>query len=213
MTAPPTHLAGALRCETCGYDLAGLDEDALCPECARPLRDSLTHRRPGSPWQRDPGLGSWMSTTAALLAAPRAFWDDVRVEDWRSWNLMNVNALAVSCMPLLAALVFGEAPAGIVAWLMTFVGLFIALMITMAIVRVGRGVRGDVAQVAVAHASGLLVAGALVFFALVLLRLPNLALFTLPATALSMLTFAWIGAGRLRHVQFQSHWSSERTVN
>ena len=199
----------ALRCETCGYDLTGLDEDALCPECARPLRDSLTDR-PGSPWQRDPGLGSWMTTTAAMLAAPRAFWNDVRVEDWRSWNLMNVNALAVSCMPVLVGLVFGAIEFALIGWLVTFVALFIGLMITTALVRFGRGVHGEVAQVAVAHASGLLVVGALVFFSLILLRLPALAPFTLPATALGVLAFAWIGAGRLRHVQFQSHRSAEQ---
>src|SRR5690606_26686844 len=100
----------------------------VCPECGRPVRESLTRRRRGSPWQRAPGVGSWVMTTAGLLVSPRSFWDDVRVEEWKSWNLMNVNLMVTSSVPFLLAAFFGAFGMGALMWLVMFVTLFILNM-------------------------------------------------------------------------------------
>ena len=42
-------------CVACGYTLTALDFDQVCPECARPIADSMVARRP-IPWQRASGL-------------------------------------------------------------------------------------------------------------------------------------------------------------
>lgn len=42
-----------MLCERCGYEIEGLEDQALCPECGRPLADSSPEiTRPGSAWQR-----------------------------------------------------------------------------------------------------------------------------------------------------------------
>jgi hypothetical protein len=39
-----TDSAAQLPCHRCGYELAGLAEDGLCPECAAPIRETLAER-------------------------------------------------------------------------------------------------------------------------------------------------------------------------
>src|SRR5437899_8023235 len=56
--------------ETCGYDLAATPSNALCPECARPVSESLPHCRQGTAWQRAPGLFSWALTCERVLIRP-----------------------------------------------------------------------------------------------------------------------------------------------
>lgn len=40
-----------LLCERCGYVIEGLDTEGQCPECAKPIAESLRGDYPGSPWQ------------------------------------------------------------------------------------------------------------------------------------------------------------------
>lgn len=42
--APAVHIGDGASCLTCGYSLAGLAREGVCPECARPVADSLIHR-------------------------------------------------------------------------------------------------------------------------------------------------------------------------
>lgn len=56
-----------LSCATCGYALAGLADDASCPECATPVATSLAHAL-DDPWDAPPlRRALWM--LAALNAA------------------------------------------------------------------------------------------------------------------------------------------------
>ena len=70
---PPSNLL----CETCGYPLPGPPHAAraACPECGRPVTDSLPERRPGAAWQHRTSPGGWTRTAAALARSPGRFFD------------------------------------------------------------------------------------------------------------------------------------------
>ena len=58
-----------LLCERCGYSLEGLPHTHTCPECGVPIRESLPAQRTGSPWQRSPGVRSWLATNVMPVSA------------------------------------------------------------------------------------------------------------------------------------------------
>ncbi len=73
-----------LLCERCGYVIEDLPREGPCPECGTPIAESLPERRPGSPWQRWPGLVSWWRTTGVLLSHPHSAWSDICIEPVRA---------------------------------------------------------------------------------------------------------------------------------
>jgi len=85
-TASP-HLAAnpspGLLCEACGYPLPDPTDPtdsphsahADCPECGRPVVDSLPERRPGVAWQHRFSAGAWARTAAGLARSPGGFFD------------------------------------------------------------------------------------------------------------------------------------------
>lgn len=59
------------RCERCGYSTADLPTDGDCPECGFPIARSLPNTRPGSPWQQEPSVRSWLVTVWHVCCRPR----------------------------------------------------------------------------------------------------------------------------------------------
>jgi len=60
-----------LLCERCGYIIEGLDQTTPCPECAKPIAESLPQRRIGTPWQQKPGFVSMVRTWWMTLRHPK----------------------------------------------------------------------------------------------------------------------------------------------
>lgn len=60
-----------VRCLNCGYDLAGLEQSGVCPECATPIAESMTPRqlrRAPAPVRLRVARGALWLSIAALLA-------------------------------------------------------------------------------------------------------------------------------------------------
>jgi len=88
---------GRLLCETCGYDLDGLDLESACPECGRLVAESHASHRKGSPWQKRPGLISWWHTNYSALRRPGELFASIRLEPrtgrWLAW--LNITTAAL----------------------------------------------------------------------------------------------------------------------
>jgi len=70
-----------LLCERCGYVLEGLDQAGVCPECGKPITESLPQRRIGTPWQQKPGFKSLVRTWWMTLRHPKKTLDVMQFED------------------------------------------------------------------------------------------------------------------------------------
>ena len=188
----------AMRCEGCGYSLDGLEFDAVCPECARPVALSRPGRRQGSPWQRHPSASTLLFTGVEMLTHPEEFWDEAQVEFPRSWHLLITNVAIASA--IVGGAVTVHPIGAIVLGAPVFVVLFLVTMLAGAVIRLMTpGVSIGVARTAVAHAAFLWIAAALPLGFAIMLRLPLLALVGLVPVAGIGVIGSW-GARRLRYV-------------
>ncbi len=87
-----------ILCESCGYDLTGLEPSGTCPECSRPVGLSLPESRPGSAWQQRPGLASWWRTNATVVFAPRLTMGRLRLESSGCTLLATLNCLVAAAI-------------------------------------------------------------------------------------------------------------------
>ncbi len=70
-----------LLCQACGYVLEGLDLDTQCPECGKPIEESLAKDRPGTPWQRKASIFSMIKTWYLVLRHPKRTIDEMRFDE------------------------------------------------------------------------------------------------------------------------------------
>ncbi len=87
-----------MLCEECGYPLKGLDQEGACPECGRPITQSLPENRPGSAWQRAPGFFSWVRTNWAVLRLPKQEFSRIRIEPRSGTGLLILNTLLTAAL-------------------------------------------------------------------------------------------------------------------
>lgn len=95
-----------LLCERCGYALEGLDPAGTCPECAKPIAESLPERRTGTPWQRDPSTRAWARTALATLLHPNKTLERLHADTERAsagllWCYVLFASLCVPIGPVL----------------------------------------------------------------------------------------------------------------
>ncbi len=157
-----------ILCENCGYDVGSLEarlaqEPGLkCPECAKPIAESLPERRTGTPWQRAPGVRSLLATNLLALRRPLRIWRVVSIDFPSSRNLLEWN-LAITAVAWGVALAFGVRDhhypgRGGAAAVIAFVALNLLVLIEWGGVQLFARPRrwrttGHVAWAIVAHAS------------------------------------------------------------
>lgn len=112
--APSIPPDNALLCEFCGYNLTGLSADGRCPECGRPIADSLPRWRCPTAWERiEPtgNLGRFFHTSAAVLFHPKRFYRTLatRLPSPRARSFARIHLW-------IAAILFGTAAAFHLDW-------------------------------------------------------------------------------------------------
>lgn len=172
------------ECLRCRYDLTGLDDGGLCPECGLSIQESLRLDGMGTPWQRVGGLKGWWVTFAAMIRRRRRMWETVRLDSASANALETTTILFASMLVCLSAagsaavgsvVAYGDAvdavslltalvPVSVVVVLGLFLfnGL-VRLAINVALYASGRSLPAAAAQTVIAHASYwliLVVAGA-----------------------------------------------------
>ena len=194
----------ALLCESCGYNLTGLDPEGVCPECARPLAANTRHR-PGSPWQQAPSFEAWVMTTAAVLRRPASVWSEIELEFPRSWSLLICNLVIASIVTgagIMMGADYGGAGAagallgGFLFAIPLFIPIFLLAMLCNAAVRALTGAGSLAVRSAVAHAAFcfVLLAPAAFFAA----REPTLTILL----AIGPATVIWLGAIGARRLRY-----------
>src|SRR5688500_18730383 len=94
-----------LLCEGCGYTLNGLPEDSRCPECGKPIEESIGHDRQAPSLERGRGrgplqrLGGFLATSGSVLFRPTQFYRTLKTRDrlstarhfaWIHWGLTSL---------------------------------------------------------------------------------------------------------------------------
>ena len=97
-----------LLCEKCGYVIEGLDTGGNCPECGKPIAESLPERRVGTPWQQHPSVGSLMRTWWMTLRHPLRTLDVMKVGGRR--NRYALKVVTIFAASLIAACGFVAYP-------------------------------------------------------------------------------------------------------
>jgi hypothetical protein len=86
-----------LLCGRCGYVLEGIvAEGGACPECGKPVAESLPAARPGTAYQRDPRPATFVRTFIAMHESPG-----------REFRLMRVDPRADRALLVRAAVLCG----------------------------------------------------------------------------------------------------------
>jgi len=90
--------AWTLLCEPCGYVVEGLDPASACPECGKPIAESLPERRIGTPYQHRPTLRNLAKTWWMTVRHP------IRTLDVMRFNRPFGEFATIGCASLIGAL-------------------------------------------------------------------------------------------------------------
>src|SRR5262245_13590148 len=66
-----------LLCEGCGYTLNGLPETGNCPECGKPIAQSVGSQRVIPIWEQAKTLASFWSTSWQIIRRPTHFFQNL----------------------------------------------------------------------------------------------------------------------------------------
>lgn len=90
-----------LLCERCGYIIEDLDQSLPCPECGKPIIESLPQRRVGTPWQQNPSFRSMAKTWLQTLRHPLKVLDSISFEQTETTRLNQETIAAATLISLI----------------------------------------------------------------------------------------------------------------
>src|SRR5262245_61893916 len=67
-----------LLCEGCGYTLKGLPTSSNCPECGKPISQSIGEHRTRSSFEHEQGVIGFLKTTLDVILRPRFFFEHLK---------------------------------------------------------------------------------------------------------------------------------------
>lgn len=102
-----------LLCEGCGYTLNGLPTDGNCPECGKPIEQSIGTHRLASPYEAAPSPRTFLQTTFQVLVYPKQFYAHLSTRS----DLASAARFARRHLKI-ASLLFGLAAAGHLIWVL-----------------------------------------------------------------------------------------------
>lgn len=82
-----------LLCERCGYVIEDLHPDGPCPECGKPITESL-HNRTGTPWQQHPSLMNLLRTWWMTIRHPKRTLDTILLHNDQGLHLASAAIFA-----------------------------------------------------------------------------------------------------------------------
>lgn len=107
-----------LLCEKCGYVIEGLARDGQCPECGKPVLESLPERRTREPWHQIRPLSQQIGSAVRTIMNPWTVTRDLRISQTRLFPFWLIFGLAtIACLPLFMPLMSRPASAdGLAIW-------------------------------------------------------------------------------------------------
>jgi len=101
-----------LLCEGCGYTLNGLPTTGNCPECGKPIAESIGTHRSQSPFERDESATGFLRTFCEVIFRPGQFYQTLETRS------ANSAAQGFSFFNrLLASMLFAATAIGHLMWL------------------------------------------------------------------------------------------------
>lgn len=82
-----------LLCERCGYVIEDLHPDGPCPECGKPITESL-HNRTGTPFQQHPSLINLLRTWWMTIRHPKRTLDTMLLHNDQGLHLASASIFA-----------------------------------------------------------------------------------------------------------------------
>ncbi|MGJ8635234.1 MAG: hypothetical protein ACSHX5_00110 [Phycisphaerales bacterium] len=89
-----------LLCERCGYILEDLDQSLPCPECGKPISESLPERRVGTPWQQKRTFKTFMHTWWVTIRKPKSTLDTMSFNESEYNDLAAYSCIATHLVPI-----------------------------------------------------------------------------------------------------------------
>ncbi|MFK7760019.1 MAG: hypothetical protein AB8C13_08735 [Phycisphaerales bacterium] len=89
-----------LLCERCGYIIEDLDQSLPCPECGKPITESLPERRVATPWQQKRKFKSFMHTWWMTIRRPKSTLDTMSFNESEYNDLAAYACIATHLVPI-----------------------------------------------------------------------------------------------------------------